>query len=64
MNQTIDKVKVDQALEMVCELGCETVNEITIEIERGVVSEAAQMLNQEEYKCFVNELKLVMQAYK
>ncbi len=63
MNQTMDRVKVDQALEMVCDRGCETVNEIIKEIEQGVLAGPARTLNTEECEVLLLELKAVMQTY-
>jgi len=64
MNRSIDKQKVDQALEALCQLGCVTVNEIIQEIERDVLPKAAEKLNRAECKCLAEELKNVMQVYK
>jgi hypothetical protein len=64
MKQPIDKLKVDLALELVCQLGCLTVHEIIIEIERGVLPEPAKTLSEEECKCLLVELKQVMQTYQ
>ncbi len=63
MNQTMDRVKVDQALEMVCDRGCVTVNEIIKEIEQGVLPGPARNLNTEECEVFLLELRAVMQTY-
>ncbi len=64
MSQPIDRLKVDQALERVCQLGCVTVNEIIKEIERGVLPGPAKKLNTEEREWLLLELKTVMQTYK
>jgi hypothetical protein len=64
MSQIVDSLKIDQAVEMVCELGCVTVLEIIKEIERGVLPEPAKILNAKECECLLLELKAVMQTYE
>ncbi|MCP4011106.1 MAG: hypothetical protein GY726_16520 [Proteobacteria bacterium] len=63
MNQIIDRAKVDQALEMVCDRGCITVKEIIKEIEQGALPGPARKLNTGEYEIFLLELRAVMQTY-
>ncbi len=62
--QRVDKLKVDSALEQVCQLGCLTVREIIKEIERGVLPEPAKVLNTAECVCLLIELRAVMQTYE
>ena len=64
MSRMVDSLKVDHALEMVCQLGCLTVHEIIKEIERGILPEPAKTLNAKECECLLLELKAVMQTYK
>ena len=64
MSQRVDRLKVDHALELVCQLGCVTVDEIIKEIDRGVLPEPAINLNAKECECLLLELKAVMQTYK
>ncbi len=64
MSSLIDKQKVDQALELVCEFGCVTVHEVIQEIEQGVLPEPARDLNTQERKCLLKELKAIMRTYQ
>jgi hypothetical protein len=64
MSQPINLLKVEYALEMVCQLGCATVEEIMKEIERGILPDPAKNLNAKECEYLLFELKTIMQTYK
>ena len=60
---SINRRKIDKALEEVCQLGCITVNEIICEIERGVLPGPAKMLNKLECTYLLEELRAIMRTY-
>ena len=60
----IDQVKVEHALEEVCQSGCGRVRELIDEIRQGNWPQNALQLNSDERKLFLQELESVMKAYQ
>ena len=63
MRQLIDKLKIEHALELICQQGCPTVRETIREIECGALSEPMKKLNTEECARLLVDLKSVMKTY-
>ncbi len=56
--------KVTTAIEMICEEGCTSVNNIIIALENGEQSKYTTDLDKNEAQAVLNELKAIMAIYE
>jgi len=59
----MDKTKVNQCVESLCQSGCETVRATITSMEMDLRSSQTQDLDPNEYKAVLNELKSIMSVY-
>lgn len=55
--------KVTKAIEMICEEGCTSVNNMIITLEKGEPSKYTRNLDQKELQAVLLELKAIMAVY-
>ena len=60
----MDHAKVNQHVEIACEKGCTEVNAMIEKLETGIPVPEATMLNEEEQKSLLQELKSIMAVYE
>jgi len=56
--------RVTQAVEMICAMGCTSVNAIIATLEAGKNIEGFEHLNEVEITALTNELKIIMAVYE
>ena len=59
----MDKIKVNQCIEALCQSGCEAVRATITSMEMDLRSSQTQNLNPHEYEAVLNELKSIMSVY-
>jgi len=59
----MDKTKVNQCIEALCQSGCETVRATITSMEMDLHSSQTENLDQDEYEAVLNELKSIMSVY-
>jgi len=59
----IDKLKVEQCVESLCQNGCAAVNATIAVMEQDIHSVSLDGLHPEEYKMVLSELKAIMDVY-
>ena len=57
-----DKAIISHALEKVCQSGCSKVRETIKQIEQDIIPEPIKLLNEQECRHLLNQLKAIMQA--
>ena len=60
----MDKTKVNQCVESLCQSGCEAVRATITSMEMDLRSSQTQDLDQHEYEAVLNELKSIMSVYE
>jgi len=59
----MDKVKVNQCVESLCQCGCDAVRATITSMEMGLQSEQTRDLDQQEFKTVLEELRTIMSVY-
>jgi len=59
----MNEPKITQAVEMICAMGCASVNAIIVTLESGKSIEGLEKFTEVEIKSLTNELKAVMAVY-
>ncbi len=59
----MDKNKVNQCVESLCQSGCEAVRATITSMEMDLRSAQTQDLDQHEYEAVLNELRSIMSVY-
>ena len=59
----MDKIKVNQCIEALCQSGCEAVRATITSMEMDLRSPQTQNLDPHEYEAVLNELKSIMSVY-
>lgn len=60
----MNEQKVTQAVEMICAMGCTSVNAIIATLEAGKKIDGFEHLNEVEITSLTNELKVIMAVYE
>jgi hypothetical protein len=60
---TIDRQRVDDRVEAICQLGCRTVSEIIDRLERGETVAETDTLDEHDRAAVLAELKSIMAVY-
>jgi hypothetical protein len=59
----MSKQRIDRCVELICELGCQTVREVIVAMERGEEMPQLAGLDSAEKLAVLEELKKVMDVY-
>jgi len=59
----MDKTKINQCVEALCQSGCEAVRATITSMEMNLRSSQTQDLDQKEYDAVLSELKTIMSVY-